>query len=115
MYIGELSKKTGVSVKAIRYYEEVALISPPKRKGKYRVFGENDVKVIMMIKKAQELGFSLKELKGIVSLKSKEGSFPLEYAYDLLDQKLSDISDEIKKLNVLSVKLRKFRKEFKNI
>lgn len=115
MYIGELSKLAGVTIKAIRHYEKIGLIPPPRREGRYRVFVENDVKVITMIKKAQKLGFSLKELKEIVGLKSTEGIFPLQYAYDLLDQKVCDISFEMKRLKDLSQDLKKFRNELKNI
>ena len=54
MYIGELSKLAGVTIKAIRHYEKIGLIPPPRREGRYRVFVENDVKVIIMIKEAKQ-------------------------------------------------------------
>ena len=45
MYIGELSKRTGLSVKAIRLYEEKGLVKPPLRVGRYRVYQESDIEV----------------------------------------------------------------------
>ncbi len=67
MYIGEISKKTGLSIKAIRLYEELQLIPKPQRSGTYRVFRQEDVEILTLIKEAKELGVTLSELKSLVS------------------------------------------------
>lgn len=69
MYIGEASKKSGLTVKAIRFYEEQGIITPPKRIGRYRVYTQSDIELFILIKEARELGLSLAELKGIVVYK----------------------------------------------
>jgi DNA-binding transcriptional MerR regulator len=66
MYIGEAAKKTGLSVKAIRFYEEKGLIASPERIGRYRVYKEIDIELLILIKEAKELGVTLSQLKGII-------------------------------------------------
>jgi len=67
MYIGEASKKTGLSIKAIRFYEEQGLIRHPERIGRYRVYKETDLELLILIKEAKALGVTLSQLKGVVS------------------------------------------------
>lgn len=71
-------EKTGVSVKAIRHYEEIALIKSPQRDGKYRVYDDSYVQVLSMIKAAKGLGFTLEELRTIAKAKSQEGLVPMD-------------------------------------
>ncbi|KIE22078.1 MerR family transcriptional regulator [Vibrio sinaloensis] len=78
MYIGELSKRTGVSVKAIRHYEEIGLIKTPLRKDKYRVYDASYIDVLAMIQLAKRLGFSLSELKAIAQAKTEKGLVPMD-------------------------------------
>ncbi|MBD1557783.1 MerR family transcriptional regulator [Vibrio sp. S9_S30] len=91
MYIGELSKKTGVSVKAIRHYEDIALIKPPLRDGKYRVYDDSYVQVLSMIKVAKGLGFTLEELRTIAKAKTQEGLVPMDLLKAELQKKRTDI------------------------
>jgi DNA-binding transcriptional MerR regulator len=62
MYIGNLSKQTGASRKAIYLYEELGLIPTPRRQGTYRVYAPEVVGIVETIRCAQALGFTLKEL-----------------------------------------------------
>ena len=62
MYIGDLSKQTGASRKAIYLYEELGLIPTPRRQGTYRVYAPEVVGIVETIRCAQALGFTLKEL-----------------------------------------------------
>jgi len=66
MYIGEVAKKTGLSIKAIRLYEDRGLIRPPPRKGRYRVYSEAQVDVLNLIKEAKLLGTTLSQIKGAI-------------------------------------------------
>jgi MerR family copper efflux transcriptional regulator len=66
MYIGEAAKKTGLSIKAIRFYEEKGLIVRPARIGRYRVYKEIDIELLILIKEAKDLGITLSQLKGII-------------------------------------------------
>ena len=61
---GELAARAGVSVDAVRYYERLKLLPRARRtSGNFRLFGEHAVERLQFIKQAQELGFSLDEIK----------------------------------------------------
>ena len=69
MNIGALAKKTGIAAKTIRYYETVGLLAaPPRSEGNYRVYGERDVATLRFVQRARHLGFSIKEIAGLVAL-----------------------------------------------
>jgi len=61
--IGAVAARTGVAVSAIRFYEEAGLIFPDRNSGQQRVFEASDIRRISFIVIAQQLGFSLKQIK----------------------------------------------------
>ncbi len=68
--IGRLAKKTGVNVETIRYYERRELIpEPPRLESGYRQYPQDAVARIQFIKHAKTLGFSLKEISELLSLR----------------------------------------------
>lgn len=69
--IGILAKKAGVGVETVRFYQRKALIREPEGNGAVRTYSEDDVQRIVFIKKAQELGFSLSEVKELLELNTK--------------------------------------------
>lgn len=67
MKIGELAQQSGHSASRIRFYESANLIRPPKRQANgYREYPDNVLLVLQIIRIAQEAGFSLKEVKGLL-------------------------------------------------
>src|SRR5579884_1561733 len=61
--IGQVARRTGVSVETVRVYEHEGLLEePPRRASGYRQYSEQVIKRIQFIKRAQKLGFSLKEI-----------------------------------------------------
>ena len=95
MHIGKVSKLTGSTIKAIRHYEAIGLIPIPSRVGKYRVYTEQDVLLIRMIRRAQTVGFALSELKELVAYKAKYGKFPLDIANNLIEEKRDALRHEM--------------------
>jgi len=95
MYIGKLAKLSGASRKAIHHYELLGLIPVPQRKGRYRIYNETDVNLICMIKRAQFLGFSLKEMAGIISTTAKTQKLPIEMMVELIDRKRRELLESI--------------------
>lgn len=69
--IDEVTKMTGLTKRAVRYYEEIGLILPPSRtKGNVRLYTEDEVSELKKVAEAKEvLGFSLQELQEFMSLK----------------------------------------------
>lgn len=69
MTIGEASDRSGVPPKTIRFYEEIGLIAPAERmENRYRVYDGRDVQTLRFINRARSLGFSLKEVGGLLAL-----------------------------------------------
>jgi MerR family transcriptional regulator, copper efflux regulator len=68
---GELAEQAKVHVETLRYYERRGLIEqPPRSASNYRLYPEDAVRRVRFIKRAQELGFSLKDIKELLSLRA---------------------------------------------
>ncbi len=66
MQIGELAKRSGVTVQAVRFYERLKLLPEPQRKDSgYRVYSETDLKRLRFVRQGKSLGFSLDEIRDI--------------------------------------------------
>ncbi len=73
--IGKLAKKANVNLETIRYYERRGLLpEPPRNKSGHRQYSMEEVKRTQFIKRCQALGFSLKEISELLSLKVKPGT-----------------------------------------
>jgi MerR family copper efflux transcriptional regulator len=72
LYIGEAAKLAGVSVDTIRFYQRLGLTRSADRSGGgYRLFGEEQIRDLKFVRHAQELGFSLNEVKELLTLPQK--------------------------------------------
>jgi MerR family transcriptional regulator, copper efflux regulator len=69
MNIGEAAKASGVSAKAIRYYETAGLIGRTGRsEGNYRLYRKEDVRALRFIRRARDLGFSIDRIRRLLDL-----------------------------------------------
>lgn len=69
MNIGEVAKASGINAKLIRHYESIGIIPKAGRSiSGYRIYKESDVHILAFVKRARSLGFSMKEIKKLVSL-----------------------------------------------
>ena len=69
--IGRVAKQAGVNIETLRYYERRRLLEePPRSVAGYRLYPPDAYKRILFIKRAQELGFSLKEIRELLSLRA---------------------------------------------
>lgn len=105
MYIGEVAKKTGLSIKAIRLYEERGLIMPLPRKGRYRVYSESHIEILNLIKEAKLLGTTLSQLKSAIVYKNGD----VDWSY--VEKFLSDIKLQLSlQINDLKIKVKRVEK-----
>jgi DNA-binding transcriptional MerR regulator len=68
MHIGEVATRTELSLRSLRHWEEVGLLRPSGRSdGGFRLYVESDVEKIMVIRRMKPLGFSIEEMKAVMS------------------------------------------------
>ena len=73
MRIGELARSVGVNVETIRYYQRIGLLELPQRPyGGTRCYGNEDLKKLRFIRRAQQIGFSLEDIRALLELSSSD-------------------------------------------
>jgi DNA-binding transcriptional MerR regulator len=89
--IGKLARDTGLSVDAIRFYEKEGLLrKPPRSQGGFRLYTARDVEHLHFIRCAQELGFSLAEVRELLLIQDKN-THACTQVRDFIRQKLSSV------------------------
>jgi MerR family copper efflux transcriptional regulator len=67
--IGQVAERTGLSLRTIRFYEESGLVVPTARsEGGFRLYSEDDVARLEVIKRMKPLGFALEEIRELLAL-----------------------------------------------
>jgi MerR family copper efflux transcriptional regulator len=93
--IGKVAKRAAVSIETIRFYERKGLLAEPQRKESgYRQYTEADVRKLVFIQHAKGLGFSLNEIKELLSLQANDTTTSREIK-QLAEHKLMDIETKI--------------------
>ncbi len=100
--IGEVAKTTGISVSAVRYYEEIGVISSAARVGGKRRFDQATIGRVSFIRRAQEAGFSLEEIGTI--LDDETGIWRV-----LVDDKLIELTERRDRLDTMISMLAEIR------
>lgn len=109
MNIGEAAKASGVNSKLIRHYEEIGVIPRATRTDSgYRKYSEADIYILIFVKRARGLGFSMKEIKKLVGLwrnKTRTSAEVKVLAVNhitLLENKISELQAIVKTLKALA-------------
>jgi MerR family mercuric resistance operon transcriptional regulator len=97
MQIGEVSRQTGVHIETIRYYEREGLIpSPPRSSSGRRQYGPEDIRCLTFVRRCRDLGFTLKEVRGLLGL--VDGGYTCSEVREIahlqqarIQQKISDL------------------------
>lgn len=105
--IGQLAESAAVNIQTVRYYERVGLLARPSRaKNGYRQYDHATVRRLRFIKKAQELGFSLLEIKELLALRISDPS-ACGAVEQKVEEKLLVINTKTRELTRLQTILRK--------
>ena len=104
--IGRLARLGGVNLETIRYYEREGLLQkPPRTQAGYRLFPNETVQRLRFIKRAQELGFSLAEIRELLALRMKPG-IRRDHIRARARAKIADIDQKIRTLTAMKNSLR---------
>lgn len=96
--IGEVATRAGVNKETVRYYEKRDLIpEPDRRRSGYRIFTKRHIDQIKFIKRAQELGFTLSEIKELLDLRL-DGHTPCEQVRVKAESKRKEVEEKINDL-----------------
>jgi DNA-binding transcriptional MerR regulator len=108
LLIGEITKRSGVSRKALRLYEAAGILPAPRRTvAGYRVFGETDLHRLEFIREAKTLGLTLEAIRELIGAARLPGNGSTRTrVLDMLDTRILQTATQI-------AALRRLRKELK--
>jgi MerR family Zn(II)-responsive transcriptional regulator of zntA len=110
MQIGRFARKAGVSVRAIRYYEELGLLNPDSHSdGGFRLYGSDNFKRLQVINFLKDLGLSLTEIRQILQAKKPSGGDKntVEFLLGVFNEKLALVEEKLSGLNRIKSELTK--------
>jgi len=104
---GELAKQAGVNVETLRFYEREGLIpEPPRLSSGYREYPQETVRRIRFIQRAKELGFTLREIKGLLKLRVDPDT-TCSVVREQAAEKIADVKKKISDLKKIQQALNK--------
>ena len=96
--IGEVAERGGVNLQTIRYYEREKLLpEPPRLASGYRLYPDQTVRRIRFIKRAQEIGFTLTEIRQLLAIRVDAGR-DMGKVRALAQAKITDIDEKLQTL-----------------
>jgi len=104
--IGLLAKRCQVSVETLRFYESQGLLTAKSRTGSgYRLYGKDDEQKLHFILHAKKVGFSLQEIKQLLSLRAHKDSHTCEEIKARTGDKIEEIKSKIRDLQKMQLAL----------
>jgi len=105
--IGELSKRTGVHIETIRYYERIKMLpKPPRTNGGRRSYDAAHVRWLTFIKRSRDLGFSIDDIRELLRL-GGPGKAPCREVRDIATDHLDEVREKIAHLRQVEQLLEK--------
>ncbi|MCA0258079.1 MAG: helix-turn-helix domain-containing protein [Proteobacteria bacterium] len=103
--IGELSRRAGVKVPTIRYYEQTGLLSEPERsEGNQRRYTQSDLDRLTFIRHGRDLGLSVDAIRDLIAL-SGHPDAPCDGVNRIAQEHLADVRARIERLQKLEAEL----------
>lgn len=116
--IGEVAEQVGLSLRTVRYYEEVDLLSAPARtEGGFRLYGAEHIEQLLLIKQMKPLGFSIEEMRALLDArktlegrasarKRKEARDSLERFAELASERCRDLRRQLRSAEQFAKQIR---------
>lgn len=105
-FIGTLAQHSGVPIKTIRYYEEIGLLRRPSRTpAGYRLYAPETADRLLFIKKAQNLGLRLQDIREILDLADR-GRCPCGHVQTVLRKRLTELQQKISDLRLIEQRVK---------
>src|SRR5712692_6007931 len=99
--IGEAAARAGVNIQTLRYYERRGLLSKPTRsRSGYRLYTADMVRLIRFIKRAQDLGFTLREVAELIQLRQQPRRNVVRVRA-LAAAKIASVSEKVRRLTAM--------------
>jgi MerR family copper efflux transcriptional regulator len=109
--ISQAAKETGLSIKSIRHYEQIGLISaPPRSENEYRYYPEALIKQLHFIKSTKDAGFNLKESRELLAL-SEDNQRHSSDVKAIALQKIAELEARIKQQQMLLESLKQLAEQ----
>lgn len=103
--IGVLSRRTGVNIETVRYYERIGLLPLPARsEGGHRMYGIGHLKRLGFVRKARDLGFTIEEIRTLLRLVDERDQ-PCAEAREVASKHLADVRGKIADLEKMEAVL----------
>jgi DNA-binding transcriptional MerR regulator len=119
MQIGEVAERTSLSLRTIRYYEEVGLVPPSARsQGGFRLYTDSDVERLLLVRRMKPLDFSIEEIRELLSVLDQLESAPadaeqtrqlidrLSLYREIADQRIAALAAQLESAQAFAADLR---------
>jgi MerR family transcriptional regulator, mercuric resistance operon regulatory protein len=101
--IGELSRRSGVNIETIRYYERIKMMpAPPRAASGRRIYGPAETRSLAFIRRSRELGFTLEEIRALLALSADDGNNSCAEVRQLAASHLADVRAKIADLRAMA-------------
>ncbi len=101
MRIGDLSERTGIPVKTLRYYDDIGILPAADRTASgYRLYDDRALGQVGFVRAAQAVGLSLGEIRGVIALRD-QGTTPCAHVLELINQRRAELDQRISELESL--------------
>jgi len=105
MNISQAARRSGLTAKALRYYESIELLSPGRSENGYRDYSERDLETLRFIQRARAVGFAIDEVRDLLELHHN----PARRSHDakrLVREKLAHVEEQLRNLREMRAALR---------
>ena len=115
MTVREVAEQANVDPEVVRYYSRVGLIKPQKsRKNGYKLYDKEDVTKLIFIRRAKRLGYTLKEIKKILS-HSNTGTSPCPMVRRIIESRIGDNRQRLDDMLALQARMEKAVEQWKHM